>query len=123
MSDISETDISAMRQQGDLTDYIRQTTAAAADACARRRALVHRYPDLADRVAAVPGQRAWNGYIAPATWNGAANTSPTRAALLRIVAEAEARAGNAAPAAREKPAAPAPAARLGAGTWPTRAAS
>lgn len=88
-------DIAAMRQQGDLAEFIRQGIAAAQAENARRRKLVRRHPDLADRLTQKPGPHSsperWSGYVSPDTWNGAANNSPERALIAEIVAEAERR--------------------------------
>lgn len=89
---VTENDVHAMRQQKDLTAYIKQTDQAAAAECARRKALVNRYPDLVERLHQIPGQKAWNGFIAPDTWNGQLNDSYIRAALIDVAHEAEQRA-------------------------------
>ena len=90
MTDADVRDIAAMRKQGDLGDYLRQARATEAAANAARKRLVYRHADLVDRLRLL-GQDPWNGRIPPAQWSGAINTSPIRAALLAIVAEAEQR--------------------------------
>jgi hypothetical protein len=65
--------------------------AAAGQECAQRRADVLAHPDLAARLVAELGYQRpdqWNGFIPPATFNGAPNDSPRRAALMLISAEA-----------------------------------
>lgn len=89
---VTESDVHAMRQQKDLTAFIKQSDKDAARECARRKALVNRYPDLVDRLHQIPGQKAWNGYIAPDSWNGQLNDSHIRAALIDLIHEAEQRA-------------------------------
>lgn len=88
---ISDADMAAIRADGDLKTYLQGIAEQARAECARRRALINRHPDLAAKLAEIPGQTAWNGHIPPATWNGAPNNSPIRTALLELVAEAEAR--------------------------------
>lgn len=60
----------------------------------RRRALVLRHPEVARRLTRPPLDYArpeqWTGYIPPESWNGEHNDSPRRAALLDIIAAAEA---------------------------------
>lgn len=91
MTDVDVRDIAALRQQGDLGEYLRQARETEAATNARRKQLVYRHTDLADRLRLL-GQHPWNGRIPPAEWGGAINTSPIRAELLAIVAEAEQRA-------------------------------
>jgi hypothetical protein len=69
--------------------------AAARDANAHRRAAVLAHPDLAARLTQPPlsysRPERWNGYIPPRLWREEPNTSPQRAALVEIAAEAMAR--------------------------------
>ena len=100
---LSEADVRDLRKQGDLLRLIKQAQAAARAENARRRALVLRYPELAAKLTEPPIRHTtpehWTGYIPPAydaeTYGGGQpiNTSPVRAALVAILAEAEARAG------------------------------
>lgn len=90
MTDIDVRDIAALRAQGDLGEFLRQAHATEAAANAARKRLVYRHADLVDKLRLL-GQDPWNGRIPPAEWNGAINTSPIRARLLAIVAEAEQR--------------------------------
>lgn len=94
---ISEQDIAELRRQGDLKEFLKQTRTAAHAENKRRRTLVLRYPDLAEQLKKPPHRHTtpqdWTGYIPPATdCTGAINTTPCRAALLALVAEAEQRA-------------------------------
>lgn len=95
MTELSEQDVKALRQQKDLKAFMAQTMANAKTENARRRSLVLRHPDLAAKLTDQPHNftlpEQWTGYIPPAEWNGAANTSPSRPALLALVAAAEAR--------------------------------
>ena len=90
MTDIDARDITAMRQQGSLGDYLRHTREQEAIANTQRKRLVYRHTDLVDQLRLI-GQDPWNGRIPPTEWGGSLNTSPVRAALLAIVAEAEKR--------------------------------
>lgn len=90
MTDIDVRDIAALRQQGDLGEYLRQAREQEAAANAARKQLVYRHTDLADRLRLL-GQHPWNGRIPPTEWSGAINTSPIRAELIAIVTEAEQR--------------------------------
>lgn len=100
---LTEQDVRELRQQGDLTRLLKQARAAGAAENARRRALVLKHPDLAERLTQPPISHTtpehWTGYIPPAhdpeTFGGGRpiNTSPIRAALAALVAEAEQRAG------------------------------
>lgn len=94
---ISEQDMAAIRKQGDLKEFLKQIQAAAHAENRRRRTLVLRHPDLAKQLTKLPHRHTtpenWTGYIPPATdCTGAINTTPCRAALLTLVAEAEQRA-------------------------------
>jgi hypothetical protein len=98
---LSEADVRDLRKQGDLIRLIKQARAAAHAENKRRRALVLRYPELAARLCEPPIRHTtpehWTGYIPPAydapALGGAEpiNTSPARAALVALLAEAEAR--------------------------------
>lgn len=85
-------DVRAMRQQKDLAAYIKEIGRERAVECARRKTLVHRYPDLLARLEKIPGQRQWKGFIAPAEWGGKINNCPIRAQIIAIAEEAEQRA-------------------------------
>lgn len=98
---LSEADVRDLRSQGDLLRLIKQAQAAGRAENARRRGLVLRHPDLAERLTQPPightTPEHWTGYIPPAydaeTYGGGQpiNTSPARAALVALLAEAEAR--------------------------------
>lgn len=98
---LSEGDVRELRKQGDLIRLMKQARAAAFAENARRRALVLRHPDLAARLCEPPLRHTtpehWTGYIPPAydaeTFGGGQpiNTSPARAALVALLAEAEQR--------------------------------
>ena len=93
MTDVDVRDIAALRAQGDLGEFLRQTREQETAANAARKRLVYRHTDLVDQLRLI-GQDPWNGRIPPPEWGGVINTSPIRAALLVIVAEAEQRAGH-----------------------------
>lgn len=94
MSNITEADIAAIRQQNDLKAFMKDVAAQAAARCAERVRLVARHPDLVQQVADTLGHPNWNGYLAPDTdCTGRINTSPIRRRLVAILAEAEQRAG------------------------------
>ncbi|WP_406014351.1 cell surface glycoprotein [Streptomyces sp. NBC_00984] len=80
---ITEDDVQAMRQQGDLIRHMKDAHRAARADNARRKKLVARYPDLSDQLYALPGHAAWSGSV---------GGNPRTAA---IVAEAEQRAATA----------------------------
>lgn len=99
---LTEQDIHELRKNpGDLPRLIKQARAEAHAENARRRALVLRHPDLAERLTQPPINHTtpehWTGYVPPAhdpeTFGGGQplNTSPIRAALARLVDEAERR--------------------------------
>jgi hypothetical protein len=98
---LSEADVRDLRKQGDLIRLIKQARAAAHAENKRRRALVLRYPELAARLTEPPIRHTtpehWTGYVPPAHdapgvgGDLPLNTSPARAALTALVAEAEAR--------------------------------
>lgn len=96
MTDISEDDVRAMRQQQDLKQFIVDGMRAGAAVNAHRRGLVLAHPDLAAKLAEQPlcfnRPDQWTGFVPPAIWcTGAINTSPVRVALLAVAAEAERR--------------------------------
>ncbi|MDF2708150.1 MAG: hypothetical protein K0R62_3802 [Nonomuraea muscovyensis] len=92
---VTEADVAAMRQQQDLSAFIKQTGREAAARCAARVQIVGRYPDLVERVAEQLGRTNWNGYIPPEhDASGRINRSPNRRVLLEILAEAEQRGAN-----------------------------
>ncbi|MFJ4682009.1 hypothetical protein [Streptomyces sp. NPDC088789] len=107
---LTEQDVRELRKQGDLVRLIKQARAAAHAENSRRRALVLRHPDLAERLTQPPISHTtpehWTGYVPPAhdpeTFGGGQplNTSPIRAALAALVAEAERRTS--APARRQQ---------------------
>lgn len=89
---ITENDVSAMRQQQDLSAFIKQNGREAAARCAARVQIIGRHPDLVERVAEQLGRTNWNGYISPELdANGRRNPCRNRAVLLEILAEAEQR--------------------------------
>lgn len=103
---LTEQDVRELRKTpGDLIRLMKQARANAHAENARRRALVLRHPDLAARLCEPPIRHTtpehWTGYVppahdAPGVGGGLPlNTSPARAALGALVAEAEARAANA----------------------------
>lgn len=77
---ITEADMRAIREQGDLAAYFRGLITDATTANTRRRKLVTRYPDLHDRIRALPGHANWSGSVG------------SNQATAAIVAEAEQRA-------------------------------
>ena len=98
---LSEDDVRDLRRQGDLIALIKQARANALAENARRRALVLKHPDLAAQLCEPPLRHTlpehWTGYIPP-THDAPSvggyqpiNTSPARAALVALLAEAEAR--------------------------------
>lgn len=100
---LSEGDVRELRKTpGDLVRLIKQARANALAENARRRALVLKHPDLAARLTEPPLRHTlpehWTGYIPPSHDAPSVggyqpiNTSPARAALAAILAEAEARA-------------------------------
>lgn len=92
---ITESDVSAMRQQEDFTAFRQQITREAAARCAARVQIIGRYPDLVERVAEQLGRSNWNGYIPPEhDATGRINNSPNRRVLLEILAEAEQRSAS-----------------------------
>jgi hypothetical protein len=71
--------------------HILASEAAETVACRERRAAVLKHPDLCQQLLDELGYQRpeqWNGFIPPATFNGAPNDSPRRAALMLISAEA-----------------------------------
>lgn len=94
---LSLADARALMAENDVGRYIKHGMAEARRAAAYRRSLVLRHSDLAARLTQPPirfsSPEKWNGYIPPATdCAGAMNTTPSRPALLALVAEAERRA-------------------------------
>lgn len=90
---ITEADVAAMRQQQDLSAFIKQTGREASARCTARVQIISRHPDLVERVAQQLGRSNWNGYIPPEhDATGRTNSSPNRRVLLEILAEAEQRA-------------------------------
>lgn len=79
---LSQDDVRAMRQQGDLLRHIKDASRAARAENARRRKLVARYPDLNEQMHELPGHARWSGSV-----GGNKRTAA-------IVAEAEERAAN-----------------------------
>lgn len=99
---LTEQDVRELRKTpGDLVRLMKQARANAHAENARRRALVLRHPDLAARLTEPPIRHTtpehWTGYVPPAHdapgvgGDLPLNTSPARAALAALVAEAEAR--------------------------------
>ncbi|MFF5404576.1 hypothetical protein ACFY8K_16955 [Streptomyces misionensis] len=100
---LTEQDVRELRKQpGDLVRLIKQARTNAHAENARRRALVLKHPDLAERLTQPPinhiTPQHWTGYVPPAhdpeNYGGGRpiNTSPIRAALAALVEEAERRA-------------------------------
>lgn len=79
---VTQDDIRAMRQQGDLAAHLKAASAQARADNERRRKLVARYPDLNEQIHALPGHAKWSGSV-----GGNRHTAA-------IVAEAEQRAAN-----------------------------
>lgn len=79
-SEVTEGDVRAMRQQGDLKAFMRQAVREARGENARRKKLVARYPDLNARIHELAGHELWSGSV-----GGNQQTAA-------IVAEAEQRA-------------------------------
>jgi hypothetical protein len=95
---VTEDDVRALRQQKDLTAFIKEQKRAAATRNAHRRGLVLAYPDIAVKLTEQPlnfsAPEKWTGFIPPSTLcTGALNTSPVRPALLALVHAAEQRNG------------------------------
>lgn len=98
---LTEQDVAELRKQGDLVRLMKQARAAAYAENARRRALVLRHPDLAEKLTQAPIGHAtpehWTGYVPPeydppgVGGGQPLNNSPIRRALAALVAEAEAR--------------------------------
>lgn len=101
---LSEDDVRDLRRQGDLVRLMKQARAAAHAENARRRTLVLKHPDLAAQLTQPPLRHTlpehWTGYIPPAYDAPSVggyqpiNTSPARAALVALLAEAESRTTN-----------------------------
>lgn len=79
---VTQDDIRAMRQQGDLAAHLKAASAQARADNEHRRKLVARYPDLNEQIHDLPGHKAWSGSV-----GGNRQTAA-------IVAEAEQRAAN-----------------------------
>ena len=99
---LTEQDVAVLRRNpGDLLRLIKQARTNAAQENTRRRSLVLKHPDLAERLTQPPINHTtpdhWTGYVppeydAPSVGGGQPiNTSPARRALAALVAEAEAR--------------------------------
>lgn len=91
---VSDDDVRALRQQNDLSTFLKDQRRAAATRNTHRRGLVLRQPDLAAKLTEPPLKYArpeqWTGFIPPATTcTGALNPTPVRPVLLALVAEAE----------------------------------
>lgn len=101
MKPLSADIIAALRAEGDLREALRASLADAKAACERNRRLVLAHPDLAAQLTQPPCEfsrpEVWTGYIGPEVvdldrrGDGTRNTSPHRAQLLALVAEAERR--------------------------------
>lgn len=93
-SGVSESDIRAMRQQGDLAEFIRAGMAEGKRNAAARRALILRHPDIAAKLLLPPLNykfpEQWAGAMPPENWGGSLNNAPERKAILALVEEAEA---------------------------------
>lgn len=79
-AELTEDDVKAMRQEGDLIRHMKEAHRASRAANTARRALVARYPDLHEQLHALPGHAKWTGSV-----GGNLRTAA-------IVAEAEQRA-------------------------------
>lgn len=90
-----------MRQQGDWKAYRQAVKAETMAGCASRKTAVLSHPDLAAKLTEAPCKfsfpEAWSGYVPSATveekHTQRRNTSPYRAQLVAIVAEAQVRDG------------------------------
>lgn len=75
-----------------ILDRYHAARAASAEETAARKARVLQHPDLREGLTEPPLSYArpeqWNGWIAPATFNGERNDSPRREALVLLAAEA-----------------------------------
>lgn len=101
MKPIGEDVIAALRAEGDLREVLTALRTDARAECDRRRRIVLAHPDLAEQLTELPckfaSPQAWTGYIGPETTDidrrgdGDRNTSPYRAQLVALVAEAERR--------------------------------
>lgn len=95
MTDLTEDDVHAMREQDDLKAYIRDACTAATNEAARIRRAVLARPDLAQQLTepplSCPTPEAWTGYIPPSHWHGSHNDSPIRTQLLALLTQAETR--------------------------------
>jgi hypothetical protein len=91
---LDQGDVHAMRQQGDLIDFIKASMAEGRRNADLRRALVLRHPEVAAKLTEWPLSYAfpeqWSGAMPPEQWGGHRNTAPERVAILALVAEAEA---------------------------------
>lgn len=94
MPAIAEEDVRAMRQQGDLKEFIRLGMAQGRTDAAARKALVLRHPEIAARLTKPPfgykSPEQWAGGVPPETFNGTRNDSPLRPAVLQLLADAQA---------------------------------
>lgn len=92
---IDEADIAAMHLQGDLVEFLKVSIRDGRAAAERRRALILRHPDLAERLTKDPlnytTPEHWNGSVPPETWREARNDSPRRPAILALLDEAQRR--------------------------------
>lgn len=93
-SGVNESDVRAMRQQGDLAEFIRAGMAEGKRNAAARRALILRHPDIAAKLLLPPLNykfpEQWAGAMPPENWGGSLNNAPERRAILALVEEAEA---------------------------------
>ncbi|MFJ6440236.1 hypothetical protein [Streptomyces sp. NPDC091649] len=60
---LSQDDVRAMRQQGDLLRHIKDASREARADNARRRKLVAQYPDLNEQMHDLPGHKQWSGSV------------------------------------------------------------
>lgn len=61
--DLTDEDIRALHADGDLVKLLKQEIAKAPGRNKARKALVDRYPDLAERIYTLPGHKQWSGSV------------------------------------------------------------
>lgn len=89
---VDETDVAAMRKEGDLVDFIKLGLRQGRTQAAQRRALILRHPDLAQKLTEqpinCPTPELWDGALPPEMWREERNDSPRRPAILALITEA-----------------------------------
>lgn len=92
---LEEDDVRAMRKEGDFLKWLKAEMREGQAKADARRALVLKYPDLAQKLTEQPincqRPEQWSGGIPPEMWREMPNDSPIRPAVLAILAEAERR--------------------------------